>query len=151
MEGTFGHEKCFAMARQTKTTTLRPVVFDTDILIWYFRGYGQARSFLEQTERDRRWISSLTLMELMQGCRTQSESLDVQTFVAENVSRILHPKTSISEKAIHLVDQFALSHGLRVIDAIIAASALLHRASLVTGNVRHFRFIPGLQVQTFVP
>lgn len=138
------------MAQRTKKTALRPVVFDTDILIWYFRGNSKAESLLKNIDQDRRWISSLTLMELLQGCRNRQEALDVQVFVAENISRILHPKTSISEKAIHLVGEHSLSHGLRVIDALIASSVLLHRAVLATGNERHFRPIPGLQIVPFV-
>lgn len=139
------------MAQRPKKTTLRPVIFDTDILIWYFRGNVRARSFVESVESDRRWITSLSLMELFQGCRNRLETQDIQAFVAENISRILHPRTSVSEKAIHLTQEFAISHGLRVIDALIAASALLHRARLATGNERHFRFIPGLEIQIFRP
>lgn len=139
------------MARRAKKATLQPVVFDTDILIWYFRGHEKARSLLVSVDRDLRWISALTLMELLQGCRSKEESLDTQSLIAENISRILHPKTSVSEKAIHLLGEFALSHGLRTIDAMIAASALLHKAKLATGNERHFRFIPGLEIQVFRP
>jgi predicted nucleic acid-binding protein len=139
------------MARQSKKAALRPVVFDTDVLIWYFRGNPRANAFLSSVETDRRWISSMTIMELFQGCRNREELTDVQAFVAENISRILHPRTAVSEKAIHLTQEFALSHGLRVIDAVIAASALLHRAILATGNNRHFRFIPGLTIEIFKP
>lgn len=139
------------MARRTKKASLRPVIFDTDVLIWYFRGHPKARSFVESVERDHRWLTSLSLMELFQGCKNRSEALDIQAFVAENISRILHPRTAVSEKAIHLTQEFSLSHGLRVIDALIAASALLHRARLASGNERHFRFIPGLEIQIFRP
>lgn len=138
------------MARRTTKTALRPIIFDTDILIWYFRGNVKAKELLASTEQERRWLSSLTLMELLQGCRRPEELMDVQVFVAENISRIIHPRTSISEKAIHLIDDYALAHGLRVVDALIAASAMLSRATLATGNQRHFSFIPGLEVLTFV-
>ena len=84
------------MARSKEKTPLRAVIFDTDILIWYFRGNAKAKALLEGTERDRRWISSVTLMEVMQGCRNQEELLDSQAFVAENISRIIHPRSSLS-------------------------------------------------------
>jgi len=139
------------MARRTKKTPLQPVVFDADILIWYFRGNPSAQASVASVDQDLRWVSSLALMELMQGARNRKELLDVQAFIAENFSRILHPRTSISEKAIHLIDECAPSHGLRVIDALIAASAMLHRAVLATGNSRHFSFIPGLELRRFAP
>lgn len=139
------------MARRTTGTPPRPLVFDTDVLIWYFRGNVRARNVLHRTPRERRWLSAVSFMELLQGARQTSELADIQAFVAENFSRILHPKTSASEKAIHCVVRWGLSDGLRVADAIIAASTILARATLVTGNVRHFRFIAELQCQEFVP
>lgn len=137
------------MGKQTKKTPLQNVIFDTDVLIWYFRGSPQARQIMESCPPECRLITSVNLMELFQGCRNQQELLDVQGFIAQNFKKIIHPRTSISEKAIHLVSQFALSHGLRVIDAIIASSALLSRAKIVTGNTRHFRFIPGIDIKNF--
>ncbi|MBI4211511.1 MAG: type II toxin-antitoxin system VapC family toxin [Deltaproteobacteria bacterium] len=139
------------MARQTAKTKVLPIIFDTDILIWYFRGNKRAKMLLQSVELPRRWISSLTLMELMQGSRSKDELIEIEAFVAENIHRIIHPKTSISEKAIHLVSQFSLSHGLLAIDALIASSALLTKASLATGNRRHFSFIPGLALLPFQP
>src|SRR3989338_5357527 len=139
------------MARRTKKAPFRPIVFDTDILIWYFRGDPRSHSLMTSIEQERRWITSLTLMELYQGCKKKEEILDVQAFVAENISRILHPRTSVSEKAIHLIQEFALPHGLKAIDALIAASCLMHRAILATGNEKHFRFISGLAIQIFRP
>lgn len=139
------------MARRPTRSQNQPLIFDTDVLIWYFRGDPKARTLLANTAPDNRWITSVNLMELLQGCRDQDELSDVQAFVAENFSRILHPKTALSEKAIHLIAQYSLSQGLRVIDALIAAAALLHRATLVTGNIKHFRFVPGLHYQAFTP
>lgn len=137
------------MAQAAKKSSLHPIIFDTDILIWYFRGNLQARTLLESIPKEKRWISSLAFMELLQGARNQDEIAQTQAFISENISTIVHPKTSISEHAIHLVGQFALSHGLRVIDAMIASSAILHRAILATGNYKHFRFIPSLEIKTF--
>ncbi len=139
------------MARRTKKTTLQPVIFDTDVLIWFFRGNLKAQNLFKSTDQDYRWLSSLTLMELFQGCRNQEELLNVEAFVSENISQIVHPKTSISEKAIHLIHEYCLSHGLRLVDAVIAGSALLKRAILVTGNKRHFSFISGLSLKIYNP
>lgn len=138
------------MARRSKKTEISPLVFDTDVLIWYFRGSRDARLLLEQTDSEKRWVSALSMMELLQGSRNKKELIEIQSFIAENFSRVLHPRTSISEKAIHWVGEYSISHGLRVIDALIAASALLHKAILVTGNAKHFSFIPGVKIQKFV-
>ncbi|AMJ66972.1 hypothetical protein AXW84_17195 [Hymenobacter sp. PAMC 26628] len=41
---------------------------------------------------------------------------------------------------------FSLSKGLRLADALIAATALHHAAPLLSKNQRDFRFIPGLKL-----
>jgi hypothetical protein len=45
----------------------------------------------------------------------------------------------------------ALSHGLQVGDALIAATALEHQLSVLTGNVKHFSAVDGLQFDAFMP
>lgn len=48
--------------------------------------------------------------------------------------------------ATRLLTRYSLSHGLKIADACIAASALVSNASLATGNISDFRFIRGLQL-----
>jgi len=64
---------------------------------------------------------------------------------------ILYPDERIAGKAIGLLERYALSHGLRTIDALIAATALSSRASLATANDRHFKNIEGLRLIGFKP
>ena len=40
------------------------------------------------------------------------------------------------------------SNGLSIPDALIAAIVLESKALLITGNLRHFQFIPGLEAET---
>ena len=54
-------------------------------------------------------------------------------------------------RASALIDELALSHGLRLADALIGATAMELHATLLTGNVKHFAAIEGLQVEVFVP
>lgn len=49
------------------------------------------------------------------------------------------------------IDLFALSHGLRLADALIGATALDRQATLITANVRHFSPVPGLVIEAFTP
>lgn len=71
------------MAEQTSTTPIYPVVFDTDILIWYLRGSEKALRAIDAVAYPRRMISVLTIMELTQGCRTKDEIREVKLFVSE--------------------------------------------------------------------
>lgn len=127
------------------------MIIDTDILIWYFRGDAAAHRFLARIPSPDRVVSALTVMELRQGCRDQQEARDVTAFVSENMAAVVHPDEAISRQAIRLLEAHALRAGLRVVDALIAATALEVGAALATANVRHYRAIAGLAVVRFRP
>jgi predicted nucleic acid-binding protein len=139
------------MAEGPARATVPKVVFDTDVLIWYFRGNDKARRFLAQVLYPNRALSSLTFMELLQGCRNQEEARQVRAFVSDNIPLVLHPDEAVSRRAIALVEQHSLSHGLRVVDALIAATALEAGYSLATANLKHYRFITRLPLIPFKP
>ena len=139
------------MAEKPSQATVQTVVFDTDILIWYLRGNDKARRFMELVPHQQRALSSLTFMELLQGCRNQEESRQIKVFISENISFVIHPDETTSRRAIALLEQHALPHGLRVVDALIAATALETGSSLATANVKHYRPIARLHLIQFRP
>ena len=57
----------------------------------------------------------------------------------------------ISERAMQLIDAYALSHGVQLGDALIAATALKHGLTVFTANAKHFCAIDGLHIEVFVP
>jgi predicted nucleic acid-binding protein len=58
---------------------------------------------------------------------------------------------AISERAAELIDALALSHGMRVADALIGATAIMHTVTLMTANVKHFGAVEGLDIEAFEP
>ena len=127
------------------------MIIDTDVLIWYFRGNQDARDFIAGVPYQKRIISALCVMELIQGCADKSELKSVKEFVRLNFPKIIYPDEGISEKAILLLERYALADGLRTVDALIAASAVSHKATLATANYKHFKSIEGLHVVQFKP
>lgn len=53
--------------------------------------------------------------------------------------------------ALSLIEAHAVGKGLRVADALIAATAREAALPLATVNARHFRVIAGLDVKVFRP
>ena len=53
---------------------------------------------------------------------------------------------SISKFAVNLVKQYCLSHKLKLPDAQIAATAILHNVELFTLNRKDFVYIPNLKL-----
>jgi len=90
-------------------------------------------------------------MELIQGCRNRAEVGAMNGFIRDNIARLVHPDEPVSHRAIGLLERHAATHGLRVVDALIAASALHVGAELATGNVRHYRVVDGLRLLAFRP
>jgi len=127
------------------------MIFDTDVLIWYFRGNPKAQAFIAGVPYRDRQMSSLCIMELVQGCRDRQELSAVKEFLRENIAGVIHPDEHISEKAIVLLEGHASPDGLRTIDALVAATALREDDTLVTANHKHFKKIAGLDLRKFVP
>lgn len=125
------------------------MLFDTDILIWVQRGNTKALKRIEKT--DVRTISILTYMELLQGAQSKQQHKMSKDFLNVAGFHVLGLSEKIGHRAAIYVEEFALSHGLRAADALIAATAVEEGLPLVTGNGKHFRCIKELELSVFKP
>jgi predicted nucleic acid-binding protein len=114
---------------------------DTNILIDHLRGNVQATEFLINKSPA---ISAVTVAELIQGCRNPKQLVQVNTLISS--LDVLHIDYSISNLAIKFVSDLYLSHGLKFLDAVIAATAIKHKLILKTQDTKHFKFIKGLAI-----
>jgi len=55
--------------------------------------------------------------------------------------------TEIGQSAYNLLKQFAKSHGLRVFDSLIAATAIEEKLTLLSKNKKHFQMIKNLNLE----
>ena len=90
-------------------------------------------------------------MELVQGVRDKSELLDVRRAIGENGWRVIPVSERISHRAVLYVERHALSDGMRLADALIAATAVEVGGALMTANIRHYRFLADLEVLRYQP
>ena len=126
-----------------------PVLIDSDVLIWLTRGHVAAAQRLGQISTWR--ISVLTYMELAQGCRDKAELARLKKGLAARNTDVLQVTPAISERAAELVDLLALSHGMRLADALIGATAIVHGTTLISANTRHFEAVQNLVIEAFLP
>jgi predicted nucleic acid-binding protein len=125
------------------------MLIDSDVLVWLTRGHLKAAQRLQEIPE---WkISVVTYIELAQGCRDKAELARLKKGLAAHQVEVIQITPPISQQAATLVDQFGLSHHMRLPDALIAATALEHRLPLITANVKHFGAVSGLTVEVFVP
>jgi len=123
------------------------MLFDTDVLLWFFRGNDRAAELMEQ-QADRA-VSIESMMKLYQGARSHEEIRTIRRFVQENSFRMIPLNETISHLALTLVEKHALKNGLQMADALIAATARQTANVLATGSIRHFRSVPALQLKAF--
>ena len=125
------------------------MVFDTDILIWHFRGNKKATLLIDNTKK--RAVSIITYMELLYGARDKSELKLIKTFIKDLGFTTIPITENISLKAGVLLEEFCLNIKISIPDAIIAATAIDNMIPLCTGNIKHFKQINSLDLQIFKP
>ena len=123
-------------------------LIDTDILVDVGRGVNEAIDCIQRIEQHSILAASaVTQMELIVGCRNKAELDRLEVFLQR--FRIQKITVNISDKAVELLQQYRLSHGLLIPDALIAATALERGSPFITKNQRDFRFITGLNLLAY--
>lgn len=125
------------------------MLIDSDVLIWFTRGHAGAETALLAISPWR--ISSVTYIELAQGSRNQQELSQIKQGLHAANTEIISITPAISARAMTLIDDYALSGGLRLADALIAATAIEMNLTLLTANIKHFSPIKQLKAQRFDP
>lgn len=120
------------------------VLCDTNIFIHAFNGDTETISALQSIGYHNILLSSITVMELYQGMGNKKELQEMKKKI--KFYDVIELDVEISKRAIQLIDQFNLSHGLLIPDAIIAATAVVHRIELFTYNVKDFQFITDIKL-----
>lgn len=124
------------------------LVVDTDIIIDVGRYIQVAIDRLDEENKNSiLCISSVTQMELIIGCLNKTELLHLHKFLKR--FEIIDLKSSISKKAIELLYNYRLSHGLLIADSLIASTALVLDADFLTKNQKDYRFIEGIKLKKY--
>ena len=123
------------------------MIFDTDVMIWAFRGNRRAlRSIDRATSRA---ISCVTYMELLQGVRNKIEMREMKRFLSKLDFSVLPVSANVSSRAIAIMEETALRSDLGVCDALIFATACESGETLLSGNKKHFKEVPLLEASAF--
>lgn len=122
-------------------------LIDTDIAIDHFHGAQAARDFFAEalSSGETLAISVITLTELMAGLRAGEE---MRTEKLLDLFALLEVDEAVGRKAGEYLREFGRSHHLELGDALIAASAALTNAELITRNRKHY---PMSDIQVISP
>lgn len=119
------------------------LLIDTDVLIDYLRDHAEAVSYLESLTEPL-LISVITVAELYAGVREGAERTALNEFI--QAFEIVPVAEDIAIKGGLYRRDYMKSHNVGLADAIIAATAELRRAELVTLNKKHFPMLASITV-----
>jgi len=87
-------------------------------------------------------VSGFAAMELLNGSQNLRDHRRIERFL--HPFAILWPSEADMSAALTIMTPLRLTHGLGMIDMLIAATAIGKGLPLVTCNIRYFRGVPGL-------
>ncbi|MFP4467249.1 MAG: PIN domain-containing protein [Candidatus Goldiibacteriota bacterium] len=125
------------------------MLFDTDIIIWALRGSIKAAAAIDKA--DERSISAVSYMELVQGVKDKKELKQLSSFLSDCGIDIMPLTENIGHRAAIYMEEYTLKSGLRLADALIAATAAENNLTLYTSNIKHYKTIEDLNIKTFKP
>jgi len=125
------------------------MVFDTDVLIWFFQGNPAAAKAIGKAKS--RSLSIVNYMELLQGARNREEMKLIKSFIKDFGFELLPLSENVGHRAAIYIEEYALKAGLRLADALIAAAAVENHEKLCTGNRKHYQAINDLEIALFKP
>ncbi len=120
-----------------------PLLIDTDVLIDYLRDRAEAVSYLESVT-DQMLVSAVTVAELYAGVREGKERAALDSFI--KAFEVVPVDWEIAIKGGLYRRDYGKSHGTGLADAIVAATAEVRQAELVTLNKKHFPMLVTVNV-----
>ena len=123
------------------------IICDTDIMVDVLRGHSGAVAWLGANAGEVITIPGLVVMELLQGCRNKTE----QNLVNKTLKgyQLLWPSHEACFNALRNFSSHHLSHGIGIIDALIAEIAVEAGSPLHTFNQKHY--LPHPRLRTIQP
>jgi len=116
---------------------------DTNVFIDHFRNYSLATAFFESLDEES-IFSAISEAELISG--QQCALPEKKKYILQFLGR--WRKIEVSNQIAVLAGDIVREHPIELADAIIAATALIHKAELLTRNVKHFSMIKNLVVKS---
>lgn len=125
------------------------ILTDTCVLIEYFKENPEVEKEINYIGSGSIMLNTIIVMELIVGARNKVELNSIKKRL--NKFQVLEINQSVMDDAGSLLETFCLSHGLKIPDAVIAATARYYDIPLYTFNEKDFRFIPGIKLYNYIP
>lgn len=112
-------------------------VLDTDIFIDFLRGFEKSKKFFEELNKESSvfYFSAITETELISGkeCDKIERKAEILNILA-NFNKVL-----VSNEIAVKAGDFSRVHSIETADAVIAATAFIMKADLITRDVEDYK------------
>jgi len=120
-------------------------LIDSDILIGYLKNIEECRNLLDKIDDKDKSTSIINIGEILEGFpenKYQQFREFVETFTIwglnwEEMREFAKLRAELRKQG-NLIDNM---------DLLVAATCLVNKLTLITGNVKHFQRIPGLKIK----
>ena len=90
--------------------------------------------------------SIVTKLELVVGQQTKRDIKKISSMLDNLEIDVIQINEDVSMMAEDILTKYYHSYGIGILDAFIAATALVYNQELATRNTKHFDFIPNLKL-----
>ena len=118
---------------------------DTNILVYHAAGEDTVAAFFSEHRNDIFYVPSIVVAEFLSyPLITESATRAFKSFISQTI--IVNLDFALAE----LAAEVRRKNRVKLMDAVVAATALTTSAMLVTKNTRDFKRIAGLQLFNFI-
>lgn len=118
-------------------------VLDSDIFIDFLRSYPPSREWFTALDWENTYFSAITEGELLSGKECNEEEAKKRTLELLQAATKIIVTNEIAQKA----GEVRRKYDVPMMDAFIAATALVQGATLFTRNMKHYERIKELMVK----
>lgn len=124
------------------------IILDTDVLIEVLRRHEPTMRTVEDLSDSGEELAttSINMAEILRGIPTRSRATKAAHRILAGLIEVPFGPRAARRLGRLMFDQDRVGTPLPVIDAMIAAVAMENGARVMTGNVRHFQRVPGLEL-----
>jgi len=115
----------------------RKIFVDTCIVIEYLRGNISL-------DKKSCYINNIVLMELYIGAKNRRELISLKRQLYG--FHLLEINQSTINLSTQIIENYALSHGAKIQDSMIASTCLINDIPVYTLNIKDFKYIDGLEI-----
>ncbi|HRU38298.1 MAG TPA: type II toxin-antitoxin system VapC family toxin [Candidatus Goldiibacteriota bacterium] len=123
------------------------MMFDTDVIIWAIRGNVNAAKAIDSAGAV--CISTVTYIELIEVAQSKEDLRRIKSYLTGLKTEVIPLNENIGHRAVIYVEEYGLKTGMKLPDALIAATAAEKGMELCAGNVKDFREIKELKIKPF--